>query len=365
MLQRRQYGKKLPAFVLNSETFIVLFCAIKVFSYCFNSLLHIIIYGVKFMDYFLNLVFLILGFFLLVKGADFFVDGSSSIAKLMKIPAVIIGLTIVSIGTSLPEAAVSITSSLQGSYDLSIANVVGSNIFNTLMVIGFSAIICPFVIDRMIMKRDFPICIAMSVLLAFMLSDNTLSRAEAVVLFAFFVLYIIMLVLSALKSREDSADDIKALSPLKSVLFILIGAAGIIAGGQFTVNSAKFFAVAFGMSELLIGLTVVAVGTSLPELVTSIVAAKKGESEIALGNVIGSNIFNILFILGMSGIVHPLSCDSGAFTDTLILISICILMYVACKTKDTVSRAEGFICVLIYVLYVFFAILRAYNMLPF
>ena len=317
------------------------------------------------MDYLLNIILLIGGFYLLVKGADLFVDGSSSIAKLLKIPAVIIGLTIVSIGTSLPEAAVSITSSLQGSYDLSIANVIGSNIFNTLMVIGFSALLCPFLIDKMIMKRDFPICIGISILLAIMLRDSALSRIEATILSVLFVAYLILLVFSALKNREESEEEIKTLSPLKSLIFIVLGAAGIIIGGTFTVDSAKFFASAFGMSELLIGLTVVAVGTSLPELVTSIVAAKKGESEIALGNVIGSNIFNILFVLGMSGVVHPLSCNSGAFTDSLILIAICALMYLICKVKGKASRIEGVVCILAYVIYVVYAIVRAYGLLPF
>ena len=316
------------------------------------------------MDYVLNLFFLILGFFFLVKGADLFVDGSSSIAKIMKIPAVIIGLTIVSIGTSLPEAAVSITASLQGSYDLSIANVVGSNMFNLLAVVGASAIICPFFIDKMIMKRDFPICIGTAIILAVMLRDNALSRIEAAVLFILFIAYIILLVLSAIKNRDDQGEDYKVLSPLKSLVFIVIGAAAIIAGGQLTVNSATFFAKAFGMSELLIGLTIVAVGTSLPELVTSIVAAKKGESEIALGNVVGSNIFNILFILGLSGIVHPLTCDPGALIDTIILIGVCLIMYFVCITGKKATRPEGYVCVSLYVLYVVYAVLRAYNILP-
>ena len=317
------------------------------------------------MEYILNLILLIGGFFFLVKGADFFVDGSSSVAKIFKIPSVIIGLTSVSIGTSLPEAAVSITSSLQGSYDLSIANVVGSNMFNTLMVIGFSAIICPFVVDKAIMKRDFPICLGATIILAFMLFKNPLSRIESGILFILFITYIVLLVISALKNREESDEDFKVMTPGKSILYILIGAAGIIAGGQLTVNSAKFFAADLGMSELLIGLTVVAVGTSLPELVTSIVAAKKGESEIALGNVVGSNIFNILFILGMSGIVHPLTCDKGAFIDTILLIGVFAAMFIACKTKSKVSRAEGIICVMVYLFYVAYTILRAYNMLPF
>ena len=317
------------------------------------------------MDYVLNLVWLVLGFSFLIKGADLFVDGSSSIAKIMKIPTVIIGLTIVSIGTSLPEAAVSITASLQGNYDLSIANVVGSNIFNLLGVVGASAVICPFLIDKTIMKRDFPICIGVTVILAFMLRDNTLSLVESIVLFVLFIAYIILLVASALKNREDAGEDYKVLSAGKSLFFIALGIAGIVAGGQLTVNSATFFATALGMSELLIGLTIVAVGTSLPELVTSVVAARKGESEIALGNVVGSNIFNILFILGMSGIVHPLSCDVGALIDTILLIFVCLIMYFVCITGKKATRSEGYVCIFIYVIYVIYAVLRAYNLLPF
>ncbi len=313
------------------------------------------------MDYVLNLLLLVLGFALLIKGADLFVDGSSSIAKLLKIPSVIIGLTIVSIGTSLPEAAVSITASLGGNYDLSIANVVGSNIFNLLSVVGASALICPFMIDQMIIKRDFPICIGVTVILAIMLRDSHLSRPESLILFVLFILYIIMLVMSALKNREGASEEYKTLSPTKSILFIILGIIGIVAGGTFTVDSATFFAEALGMSELLIGLTIVAVGTSLPELVTSVVAAKKGESEIALGNVIGSNIFNILFILGMSGLVHPLSCDRGALIDTVILIGVCLVMYAVCVTGKKATRKEGAACIVLYILYVIYAILRAYN----
>ena len=315
------------------------------------------------MDYVLNLFLLVLGFFFLIKGADLFVDGSSSVAKIFKIPSVIIGLTIVSIGTSLPEAAVSISASLKGAYDLSIANVVGSNIFNLLGVVGASAIICPFVIDKVIMKRDFPISILSTMLLAVMLIDTTLSLVEAIILFILFIGYILLLVRSALKNRSEDGEEYKTLSLPKSLLFIAIGIAAIVSGGTITVNAATFFAEALGMSELLIGLTIVAVGTSLPELVTSVVAAKKGESEIALGNVIGSNIFNILFILGMSGIVHPLNCEIGALIDTILLIGMSLLMYFVCKTKSRVSRVEGYISVVIYVVYVVYIILRAYSIL--
>ena len=316
------------------------------------------------MDYVLNLFLLILGFALLIKGADLFVDGSSSVAKLLKIPAVIIGLTIVSIGTSLPEAAVSISASIKGAYDLSIANVVGSNIFNLLSVVGVSAFICPFVVDKVIMKRDFPLSIVSATILAVMMWDRTLSLVESIILFVLFIGYILLLVRSALKNRTEG-DEYKTHSPLKSIIFIIIGIVGIVAGGTFTVDAATFFARAFNMSELLIGLTIVAVGTSLPELVTSVVAAKKGESEIALGNVIGSNIFNILFILGMSGIVHPLTCDFGAVIDTILLIGMSALMFFIYKARNKVSRRVGLLGVVIYVIYVVYIILRAYEMLPF
>lgn len=316
------------------------------------------------MDYVLNLFLLVIGFAFLIKGADLFVDGSSSVAKLLKIPTVIIGLTIVSIGTSLPEAAVSISASIKGAYDLSIANVVGSNIFNLLGVVGVSAIICPFVVDKVIMKRDFPISIITTVILAVMLWDCKLSLVESIILFVLFAVYIFVLVRSALKNREEAEEDYKVLSPARSIIYIILGIVGIVAGGTITVNAATFFARALNMSELLIGLTIVAVGTSLPELVTSVVAAKKGESEIALGNVIGSNIFNILFILGMSGIVHPLVCDVGALIDTILLIGMSTLMFFIYKMKDKVTRPVGYISVSIYVVYVLYIILRAYNMLP-
>lgn len=316
------------------------------------------------MDYVLNLFLLVIGFVFLIKGADLFVDGSSSVAKLLKIPTVIIGLTIVSIGTSLPEAAVSISASIKGAYDLSIANVVGSNIFNLLSVVGVSAIICPFVVDKGIMKRDFPISIITTIILAVMLWDCRLSFIESIILFVFFVAYLLLLIHSALKNREKAEEDYKVLSPAKSIIYIILGIIGIVAGGTITVNAATFFARALNMSELLIGLTIVAVGTSLPELVTSVVAAKKDESEIALGNVIGSNIFNILFILGMSGIVHPLVCDVGALIDTMLLIGMSLLMFFIYKMKDKVTRPVGYISVSIYVIYVLYIILRAYNMLP-
>ena len=277
-------------------------------------------------------ILLILGFVLLIKGADFFVDGASSIAGKLKVPSLIIGLTVVSMGTSMPEAAVSISASLGGNNGISLGNVVGSNLFNLLVVVGVSAVVLPIVTDRDILKRDMPIGIAITAALCVMLIDGKLSRLDAVILLVLFVAYLLILIRSALKNRTEE-DEQKVMSWGKSLLFVLLGAAGIIGGGQLVVNNAKTIAAALGMGETLIGLTVVAFGTSLPELVTSIVAAKKGESGIAMGNVVGSNIFNILFVLGMAGAISPMTADSAFFIDTGILIVVSLIMLLFAFTK--------------------------------
>lgn len=303
---------------------------------------------------------LIIGFVLLVKGADFFVDGASSIAGKLKVPSLIIGLTVVSMGTSLPEAAVSISASLSGNNDISLGNVIGSNIFNLLMVVGISSIILPIVTDRDVLKRDMPVNIGITAVLLVMLLDNTLSRVDALILLILFAAYMFILFRSAMNNREEG-DETKVYSWLKSIVLVVIGAAAIIGGGQMVVNSAKVIAATLGMGETLIGLTVVAIGTSLPELVTSIVAARKGESSIAMGNAVGSCIFNILFILGMTGVIRPLTADGAFFIDTGILIGVSALMLLFAFTKKKTSRPEGAICVLIYVAYTAYIIMRAYH----
>ena len=308
------------------------------------------------MDY----ILLIIGFVLLIKGADFFVDGASSVAAKLKVPSLIIGLTVVSIGTSLPEAAVSISASLGGVNGISLGNVIGSNIFNLLMVVGISSIILPILTDRAILTRDMPFNLGITVVLFFMLLDSHLSRVEAVILLLLLAVYLFILIRSALKNREEG-EETKVLTWFKSILFIVLGAAAIIGGGQLVVNSAKTIAMALGMSETLVGLTVVAIGTSLPELVTSVVAARKGDSGIAMGNVIGSNLFNILFILGMAGVIKPLTADAAFFIDTGILLGISALMLLFAFTKRKISRVEGITCVLIYVAYTAYIIMRAYH----
>jgi cation:H+ antiporter len=272
----------------------------------------------------------------------------------------IIGLTVVSIGTSLPEAAVSISASLSGNNSISLGNVIGSNIFNLLMVVGVSSAILPIVTDRDMLKRDMPINIGVTVLLGILLFDGNLSRLEALLLLLLLAAYMFLLIRSALKNRVE-AEETKVLSWAKSIVFIVLGVAAIIGGGQLVVNSAKTIALALGMSETLVGLTVVAIGTSLPELVTSVVAARKGDSGIAMGNVIGSNLFNILFILGMAGVIKPLTADAAFFIDTGILLGISALMLLFAFTKRKISRVEGITCVLIYVAYTAYIIMRAYH----
>ena len=305
-------------------------------------------------------ILLIIGFVLLIKGADFFVDGASSIAAKLKVPSLIIGLTVVSIGTSLPEAAVSISASLSGSNAISLGNVIGSNIFNLLVVVGVSSVILPIVTDSDILKRDMPVNIASTIILFAMLLDGTLSRIEAAILLLLLIAYMFFLIRSALKSRTE-ADETKVLSWTKSLIFVVAGAAAIIFGGNMVVNNAKIIAATLGMGDTLIGLTVVAFGTSLPELVTSIIAAKKGDSGIAMGNVVGSCIFNILFILGISGVIQPLSADSAFFIDTGILFGICLMMLLFAFTKKKTDRAEGAISVLLYIAYTAYIIMRAFH----
>lgn len=303
---------------------------------------------------------LIIGFALLVKGADFFVDGASSVASKLKVPSLIIGLTVVSIGTSLPEAAVSISASLSGDNAISLGNVIGSNIFNLLMVVGVSSIILPVVTEAAVLKRDMPVNIGATAVLLFMLLDGKLSRIESVILLILLAVYMFILIRSAMKNRIEE-EQTKVLSWLVSIVFIVLGAAAIIGGGQLVVNSAKTIAINLGMGETLVGLTVVAIGTSLPELVTSVVAARKGNSGIAMGNAVGSCIFNVLFILGMAGTIKPMTAGPEFFIDSGILIGVSALMMLFAFTRKKTDRLEGAVCVLIYAAYTAYIIMRAFH----
>ncbi|MBR2372433.1 MAG: calcium/sodium antiporter [Clostridia bacterium] len=305
---------------------------------------------------------LVVGFVLLIKGADFFVEGSSDVARLFKIPSVVIGLTIVAAGTSAPEAAVSITAGLAGSNDIALNNVIGSNMFNLLVVVGMCAAIKVFVADEIIFKRDLPICIGLTALLTVFLFDGALNWVDGLILLVLFVAYIAMTVVVALKGRDKNQPEEETKKQRKwwlSLIFIAGGLAGVIFGGDLVVDSASKIALNLGMSEALVGLTIVALGTSLPELVTSITAARKGDSGMALGNVVGSNIFNLLLILGSSSVLSPIGTNQNTMVDILFCLGVTIFTFVAialCKKK--VNRPVGIAMVLLYIAYMIFAILR-------
>lgn len=302
-------------------------------------------------------VLLVVGFVLLIKGADFFVDGAGAVAKLLRIPSVVIGLTIVAMGTSAPEAAVSIAAGFAGNSDISLSNVLGSNIFNLLVVIGVCAVIFPITVGKEILHRDLWWSIgAAAATLLFML-DSQIGRLEGVLLLCAFISYLVVVVRSALKNRIEGEPQ-KSLSPIKSVLYICIGLAAVIIGGDLVVDNASAIAKSLGVSDTLIGLTIVAMGTSLPELVTSIVAAKKGDSSLALGNVIGSNIFNLLFILGTASSIVPIAVNMQLIADVAYLIGISLLLFVFCFKNKRFSLPCGIVYLLLYAAYTAFIILR-------
>ncbi len=296
-------------------------------------------------------LFLLIGFVLLIKGADFFVDGSSGVARLLGVPSLIIGLTIVAMGTSAPEAAVSITAGLQGQNEIAISNVVGSNLFNLLVVAGVCGVIRAFPLDRELLRRDFPVNIAANIVLVIFALSGMITRANGLILLAGLATYLAFVVHSAMKNRAAEEDVPENLSPLRCALFIIGGLAGVILGGQLVVDSAVAIAESWGLSQTFIGLTIIAMGTSLPELVTSIAAARKGDSGLALGNVIGSNIFNILFILGISSTIRPIAVNEGAFVSTVLLLIVTGGLFVWCRLKGWLSRKAAGICVAGYLAY--------------
>lgn len=323
----------------------------KPYAFCYNYC--------RWRDYmFITIILLLIGFVLLVKGSDIFVDGSSSVAKLMGVPAIIVGLTIVSMGTSAPEAAVSITAGFRGSNEIAISNLVGSNSFNMLVVAGLSAAITPFFVDKIVLKRDFPVCLGIMAVTILMCLDGVVSRADGIILIAIFVCYIAYLIYSAVKNHEEAEDDEKPMSPAKSIIFIIIGLASVIGGGQLVVGSAKTIAAAIGMSETLIGLTVIAIGTSLPELVTSVVAARKGQSDIAIGNVVGSSIFNLAFVLGMSSTANSIAVVPETVIDGFVMLGVNTLGFLYCITGRKFARWEGISLLCIYVVYTVYLIAR-------
>lgn len=310
-------------------------------------------------------IVLVVSFVALIKGADIFVEGASSLAKKLGVSAAVIGLTIVAMGTSAPEAAVSISAALKGSNEIALGNVVGSNLFNLLMVLGICMIITKLPTQKETLKRDFPWnVIATVAIIAFIVFfDTKITRLEGVALLVLFVSYMGYLLYKTLKERNVSEEDeIADISLGKSLIFLVIGLALVIVGGDLVVDSATSIARSWGVSDALIGLTIVAMGTSLPELVTSIIAARKGESDMAIGNVIGSNLFNLLFILGMTATIMPVAIDlaSGILIDTIVLLAVTVMMYIFSATGNKLQRVEGVVAVLCYGGYLAYIITRAF-----
>ena len=316
----------------------------------------------------ISVLLIILGFILLIKGADFLVDGASSLARKFNISDIIIGLTIVSIGTSMPELFVSSTSTINGSSDMAIGNIIGSNLCNLLMILGISAIIKPVKFQKETRLIEIPTCLIITIIFAiFCNTSGTISRIEAIVLIFLFVLFIIYTIIMAKKGNsfdgntviEIQTDD-KPLSLKKSIILIVLGIVGLKVGGDFTVENATNLARMFSISEKIIGLTILAIGTSLPELVTSVTAAIKGNSDIAIGNIIGSNIFNILLIIGVSAIISPLTYN---FTyniqiGILILATIILSIFPIIPPKNEMSRFNGLIYLAIYIIYMIIIFVR-------
>lgn len=306
---------------------------------------------------------LIAGFVLLIKGADFFVDGSSGLAKRLRVPTMVIGLTVVAMGTSLPETAVSVSASLDGMNDLAISNAIGSNLFNLLIVCGVCAMISPISIKKLTLIREVPISIAtVALLMVFGIIGGSVNRIEGIILLAAFTAFMFYTVIDAKKARnaeqvEDEVDQ-KILKIWQCAIFIVGGAAAIVAGGKMVVSAATEIAHSFDISENVIGLTIVAFGTSLPELCTSVVAAKRGETDLALGNVIGSNIFNILLVLGVATTISPVAFVTENLVDCVVLISASVLTMIFCATKLKLVRWEGAVMVAAYFGYMGYICIR-------
>lgn len=314
---------------------------------------------------------LIIGFILLIKGADFFVEGASSVAKMLKVPSLIIGMTIVAMGTSLPETSVSIAASMNNQNTLAVSNVVGSNIFNLMVVLGVCAVITELKVSKDVLKRDYPFSVLCAILLLVAgVIGMTLGRMDGIiflVIFAVFIFYLIKSALDARKSGEisekeremnEEMEEMEDLPVWKCILYIVGGAIAIKYGGDWVVDSASVIATSFGISATLVGLTICSVGTSLPELVTSIVAAKKNELDMAVGNVVGSNVFNILMVLGIAATVSPIAFLTENVIDIVVLLVFSLITWVLCVTQKKLSKKEGILMLVLYTIYLVYICIR-------
>ncbi|MBM7604908.1 cation:H+ antiporter [Metabacillus crassostreae] len=318
----------------------------------------------------MSYILLLVGLALLIKGADYFVEGASSIARSLNVSPLLIGLTIVAFGTSSPEATVSIIAALEENAGVALGNVVGSNIFNITLVVGITALLNPLKVESETIRKEIPYTLLASTVLFVLISDislqaldaNFITRSDGFILLLFFAIFLYYIFEVARHSRdkvkEESADTPKSSSKVKNTVFTIGGLAAIIFGGDIVVDNATTIAFSFGMSETLVGLTIVAIGTSLPELITSITAAIKKESEIALGNIVGSNIFNILFVLGAASVVSPLAVDSKIFIDVLLMIIITVVLLVFSRTGFRIGKREGVFLIISYIVYMAYILMR-------
>ncbi|WP_209124952.1 calcium/sodium antiporter [Alkalihalobacillus sp. BA299] len=312
---------------------------------------------------------LLVGFVLLIKGADYFVDGSAAIASLLRVSPLLVGLTIVAFGTGAPEATVSIIAALEGNTDVTTGNVVGSNIINMALIVGVTAFIYPLKVESATIKKEIPLAFLASIALLVLISDqflqgadtDVITRSDGIIFLLFFSIFLYYVVEAARNSREDLIEEDlsdKNRSWGKNILLTLGGLAAIIYGGYLVVENSTVIAYQFGMSETLVGLTIVAIGSSLPELVISVTAAIKKQSEIALGNIVGSSIFNILFVLGIASIITPLPVDPKIYFDVTVMIIITIELFIFSRTEYRVGKTEGLMMTAAYILYLVFIIIR-------
>ena len=310
------------------------------------------------MDFLLQLVLLIVGFVMLIKGADWFVEGAAGIARKFGIPQLVVGLTIVAMGTSAPEAAVSITAALKGNAGISIGNVVGSNIMNIFVILGLSAVIIAIAIQESTIKYEIPYLLFISIVFLIMgYTGGTITLLEGIVLWALFILYLAYLFRLAKKGSDEEEEENR--SPLFLLLSGIVGAVIIVWGSNITVDSATAIAKMIGLSESFIGLTIVALGTSLPELVTSVTAAKKGNADIAIGNIVGSNIFNILFVIGTTALIIPVPFAANFLIDSAIAIFAVILLWVSVFKAKKLTRMGGIIMLLCYGAYFVYLLMQS------
>ena len=302
------------------------------------------------MSFVLFILGLAAGFILLVKGSDFFVDGAAGIAARFGIPQIIIGLTIVAMGTSAPEAAVSITAAFQGSADITIGNIVGSNILNVLIILGLASVITPIAVKRNTIRIEIPFMILISVVLFLLGLDGMITLTDGIILIVLFIIYLTYLFVSARKMKEETEEA--AVKPLWLMIVMLLGGlVAVVAGSRLAVYGASGIAAALGISERFIGLTVVALGTSLPELFTSVTAARKGDADIAIGNIVGSNIFNVLFVVGLTALITPVPYQPKFIIDSAVMIAAAVVLWLCVFRTKKLGRAAGIVMLAMYAAY--------------